>query len=270
MSIPAPPGFTVNPVRNRTAGGLVGADTLGLILHVQAGDGELTSWFNNPDAQASSTWWGGKLGGRSQYGNPDTDKFWAQAAGNPTYHSIETEGQPNQPLTAAQIETVAVAYAWGHTRYGWPFRLAEKPGDPGLGWHGMGGKAWGGHTGCPGDLRKAQRPQILARAQQIAGDTTTPQEDDMTPDEARDAVLKADIIPSPVATGAGNVTPVTALKWAMEWSLAARNAAQEALAIAKAQAAKGGPLTAAEIEDAMKDALAGGIQINVTATTKES
>lgn len=100
--------------------------------------------------------------------------------------------------------------------------------------------------------------------------TITPQEDDdMTPDEARDAVLKADIIPSPAATGAGNVTPVTALKWAMEWSLAGRNAAQEALAIAKAQAAKGGPLTAAEIEDAMKDALAGGIQINVTATTKE-
>ena len=165
----APPGFILNPVRNRTVGVLQGAKTLGLILHVQAGNGALGGWFNNPKASASSTWWAGKAGGREQYGDPDRDKFWAQAAGNSTYHSIETEGIPSEPLTDAQIESVAVAFAWGHARYGWQLVLAEQPGDPGLGWHGMGGKAWGGHTGCPGDLRKAQRSQILARAKQIAG-----------------------------------------------------------------------------------------------------
>jgi len=169
-----PDGFTLRPVVNRTVGAISGAKTLGLILHVQAGNNALSGWFNNPAAQASSTWWAGKAGGREQYGNPDADKFWAQSAGNATYHSVETEGYPNEPLTPQQIETVATIYAWGHARYGWPFQLAEKPGDKGLGWHGMGGSAWGGHTGCPGDLRKAQRPAILARAKQIAGATTTP------------------------------------------------------------------------------------------------
>jgi hypothetical protein len=178
--MPNPPGFVLKPVANRTVGGI--GKTVGLVLHVQAGNGALSGWFNNPSASASSTWWAGKKGEREQYGNPDTDKFWAQAAGNPTYHSIETEGVPTEPLTDAQIETVAQAFAWGHLRYDWPLQLAEKPGDPGLGWHGMGGSAWGGHTGCPGDIRKAQRAQILARAKQIAGvgtPTQTPPEVDM-------------------------------------------------------------------------------------------
>ena len=43
--------------------------------------------------------------------------------------------------------------------------LADKPGQGGFGWHGMGGAAWGNHPGCPGDLRKAQRPLILTALQ---------------------------------------------------------------------------------------------------------
>ncbi|HET8767911.1 MAG TPA: hypothetical protein VFM86_11345, partial [Pedococcus sp.] len=85
--MPNPPGFVLKPVGNRTVGGI--GKTIGLVLHVQAGNGALSGWFNNPSASASSTWWAGKKGEREQYGNPDTDKFWAQAAGNPTYHSIE-------------------------------------------------------------------------------------------------------------------------------------------------------------------------------------
>jgi len=169
MATPAPDGFSVKPVQNRTAGALDGHRTLGLVLHEQNGNGALAGWFNNPAAQASSTWWAGKKGEREQYGDPDTDKFWAQAAGNSMYHSIETEGYPNEPLTDAQIETVAQAFAWGHLRYDWPLVLAEAPGQPGLGWHGMGGVAWGNHPGCPGDIRKGQRAQILVRAKQIAG-----------------------------------------------------------------------------------------------------
>ena len=189
-----PDGFTLKPVVNRSVGALTGRRTLGLILHVQAGNNALSGWFNNPAAQASSTWWAGKDGGREQYGDPDADKFWAQSAGNTTYHSIETEGYPNEALTVAQIETVAQVFAWGHNRYGWPFQLAEKPGDAGLGWHGMGGAAWGGHTGCPGDLRKAQRATILTRAKQIAGVAPTPappaaKDDlDMTPAERQQLI----------------------------------------------------------------------------------
>ena len=179
MATPAPPGYTVTNVRNRTAGGLRGSDTIGLVLHVQAGNGELSGWFNNPGAGASSTWWAGKGGARRQYCNPDTDKFWAQAAGNSLYHSIETEGYPSEPLTAAQIESVAQALAFGHVRYGWPLRLANKPGEPGLGWHGMGGAAWGGHTGCPGTTRKNQRTQILARAKELVEGDDMPSVDDV-------------------------------------------------------------------------------------------
>jgi hypothetical protein len=60
---------------------------------------------------------------------------------------------------------LARLYKWGHDTYGWPYSLAEAPGQRGFGWHGMGGGAWGGHTGCPGDLRKNRRQAILTQAQ---------------------------------------------------------------------------------------------------------
>lgn len=261
---PTPPGFILNPVKNRTVAALVGAKTIGLILHVQAGNGALGGWFNQPQAAASSTWWAGKVGGREQYGNPDTDKFWAQADGNSTYHSIETEGWPNEPLTAVQIESVAQAFAWGHARYGWPLQLAEKPGQPGLGWHGMGGKAWGGHTGCPGDIRKAQRQLILTRAQQIAGAKS--KEDDVTPDDIKQAVrevLKEDgLVDSRMFASNPTVAPVTALRYAMEWSLAARNAAQIA--------ANAPGVSAQQIADAIPDDLAKQVVDALATRLKES
>lgn len=166
MPVASPPGFLIKLVRNRSAG--VNPHTKGLVVHAQCGRNGLFGWFNNALSRASSTWWAGITGGREQYVDPDNDRAWCQAAGNYDYHSVETEGDPATPLTAAQVETVAQLFAWGHKRYGWPFQLAEKPGDMGLGWHGMGGTAWGGHPDCPGDARKAQRPAILARARVIA------------------------------------------------------------------------------------------------------
>ncbi len=70
-----------------------------------------------------------------------------------------------EPLTEAACQTIGKLYLWGHDRYGWPYQLAEAPGQAGFGWHGMGGSAWGGHTGCPGDARKSQRQHILDLAQ---------------------------------------------------------------------------------------------------------
>jgi hypothetical protein len=257
VGTPAPAGFVVKPVRNRTPGGLVGARTLGMVLHVQAGNGALSGWFNNPAAGASSTWWAGKAGGREQYGNPDTDKFWAQAAGNGQYHSIETEGRPSEPLTAAQIESCAVAYAWGHTRYGWPFRLAERPGEPGLGWHGMGGKAWGNHPGCPGDKRKAQRTQILARARQIADGQSEE-------DEFMD-------VKNPVT---GEQWPAEKALWSI-WTYAFNAARDAAVArrLAEASAKAGKPLTAAQIDDIASATVAAfgkDYDASITLTPKEN
>lgn len=144
----------------------------GLILHVQAGDGSPYGWFSDPSHGAVSHWWISKTGTVEQYLDADA-KSWAQMAGNATYHSVETEGQPSEALTTQQVGSLADLYRWGHATYGWPLALAEKPGDPGFGWHGMGGQAWGGHFGCPGDLRKAQRADVLALI------TPSPQEDDM-------------------------------------------------------------------------------------------
>lgn len=170
------PGATQRYIRNKSHG--VRDKTLGLIVHVQDGNGELTGWYNNPGSEASSAWQVMKTGRIFQFGDPDADKFWTQAAGNPDYGAAEGEGKPSEPMTPEQIEGFAQIYAKGHAEEGWPFQLAHQPGDRGLGWHGMGGAAWGGHYNCPGDLRRAQLPLILARARQIAGAPPV-QEDDM-------------------------------------------------------------------------------------------
>lgn len=174
-------GATQRFIKNKSQG--VRDKTLGLIVHVQAGNGELTGWYNNPESQASSCWQVMKTGTVFQFGDPDVDKFWTQAAGNPDYGAAEGEGKPSEPMTDAQLDGFARIYAAGHINEGWPFQLAEKPGDRGLGWHGMGGAAWGGHYNCPGDIRKAQRPEILRRAQALIT-----QEDDVTPQELLDVL----------------------------------------------------------------------------------
>jgi hypothetical protein len=133
---------------------------LGLVLHVQVGDGSCYGEFDNPANQASSTWWISLTGQLEQYVDADM-AAWTEAAGNFTWDSVETEGTPDQPLTTAQVQTLARLYVWGHQQYGWPLILSESPPAPGLGWHGMGGLAWGGHFGCPGDLRQAQRAEAL-------------------------------------------------------------------------------------------------------------
>lgn len=140
--------------------------SLGLVLHVEQGsEAGTAAWFCNPKSQASSHFGVAKTGAVDQF--VDTSlQSWAQAAGNASYWSVETEGFATEPLTDAQVQAVADLYRWLHSQpeAAFDFVLAEKPGGLGLGWHGMGAAAWGGHTGCPGDLRKAQRARILTLA----------------------------------------------------------------------------------------------------------
>jgi hypothetical protein len=145
------------PVQNH--GGRMGAH-LGLIMHVQEGNGGLSGWFNNPTAKASSTWWVSKSGALEQYVDADVTA-WAQGSGNGEYNSVETEGYVAEPLTPPQESMLTRLYDWGVATYHWQRALAEAPGQAGFGWHGMGGRSWGGHTGCPGDLRKNRRAAIL-------------------------------------------------------------------------------------------------------------
>ncbi len=161
------PFATWQPVGNYTA---VTIAHLGVVIHVTAGESNPWGWFNNPTSQASSHF----FIGNGQGGTPDgalfqyvdTDlKAWAEAAGNTSYVSVETEGEPTDPLTPAQIATFAKLYNWLHAQYGIPYVITDTPGQQGFITHGDGGVAWGNHPDCPGPLRSTQRQAILTAAQ---------------------------------------------------------------------------------------------------------
>jgi hypothetical protein len=140
----------------------------GLILHIEQGtEAGTDSWFHNPASQASAHFGNPKSGAPLDQWVDTDDAAWAQAAGNPFWTSCENEGQPGDALTAHQIDKLAELYAWGHVEYGWPFQITDTPDRTGLGWHGMGGAAWGGHPDCPGEPIKQQRQEILDKARAL-------------------------------------------------------------------------------------------------------
>lgn len=162
----------IGPTTNRTPGGMVAVR--GLVLHIQQGyESGSEAWFKNPAAQASAHFLNPKSGGLRQL--VDTaDRAWAEAGGNAYWVSVENEGFVPDALTASQLENCAQLLAWLHKTYAVPLQSTDDPTGSGLGWHGMGGDAWGGHPDCPGDAIKAQRPDIIARAHTILGTTPPP------------------------------------------------------------------------------------------------
>lgn len=162
------PGALYRPVVNVHRDGV--RERRGLVLHVQDDTGNPHGWFDNPASQVSSDFWVRRDGHLEQYCDTGVDYAFAQAAGNPYYASVETEGHPDSPMTDAQVESVAHIYAWGHSEFGWPLRVVDSTTEHGFTYHGVGGVAWGNHPGCPGSLRRAQRPAVIARAKEILGD----------------------------------------------------------------------------------------------------
>jgi hypothetical protein len=163
-------GPTVN--RNPGAEGTV----YGLVLHIQQGtEAGTEAWQRNPASQISSHFLAPKGGGLRQM--VDTaDKAWCEAAGNAHWISVECEGFSGQHLTLAQVEACAQLLAWLHNVYAVPLRYADDPhaltvAAGGLGYHAMGGAAWGNHPDCPGGPVISQRGAMIARAQQLTGDT---------------------------------------------------------------------------------------------------
>lgn len=139
---------------------------IGVVIHVTAGENDPGGWFNNPASQVSAHF--GIGNGKGGFPDGTIAQYvdtgltaWAEAAGNHNYISVETEGQPSEPLTQKQLESFAKLYAWIAQMYKVPLTITDTPGQPGFITHGAGGSAWGGHTGCPGELRKAQRQEIL-------------------------------------------------------------------------------------------------------------
>ncbi|MGW2380210.1 peptidoglycan-binding protein [Streptomyces sp. NPDC001658] len=160
-------GATWRPIPiNYTDGGQ--SSIRGLVVHIMAGTLAGTdSWFRNPKARASSHFGTGKAGALYQW--VDTaDRAWAQAGGNTSWLSIENEGQGGDALTSAQMDRIAEVFAWVHKTYDVPLQVASGPNGKGLGYHAMGGSAWGSHPSCPGSRIIAQLPEIVTRAKRIA------------------------------------------------------------------------------------------------------
>jgi len=161
----------------------------GQVLHIAEGGYEGTiSWCKNPASNVSCHFVVAKDGRIAQVADTDVT-VWTQIAGNGHWISVENEGFTPGPLTAAQVEANAQILAKAHRVYGVPLQLAFDPTGRGLGHHSMGtdghdnptdtwtGATWG-HTDCPGPAIYAQKPAIVARAQEIV-DGPKPQEDDM-------------------------------------------------------------------------------------------
>lgn len=155
-------GWTYSPVVNKTVDGM--GEIYGVVVHIMDGtfDGS-KSWFNNPTAQASAHF-GTRKDGYAEQWVDTKDKAWAEMAGNGNYISVENEAVSGESLTDGQLTRVAEILSWAHRVYGVPLALANQPGERGLGWHGMGGSAWGGHYDCPGDAVRAQFNEIIRRA----------------------------------------------------------------------------------------------------------
>lgn len=139
-------------------GGRMSAN-LGLVLHHQGGNGGLYGWFNNPAAKVSAHFWVGKGGQIEQYVDSST-VAWHGKSLNSRYVAVETEGcapgNPNEPLTQAQINACARIYAEGARVHGWRNALANSDGQAGFGYHRMAVQ-----TACPNDARLSKRPEIL-------------------------------------------------------------------------------------------------------------
>lgn len=153
----------------------------GVVLHVNAANsGDLYGWITETRSMSCHFQ---VLKNGTIYQYIDTlYSSWCQENGNDDWLSIETSGFPNEPLTEAALESCAIIMAFANKEHGILLQEANSISERGFGWHGMGGDAWGNHPSCPGEIRKAQRKDILNRAAKLihpAEDSDLEEEDDM-------------------------------------------------------------------------------------------
>jgi len=146
----------------------------GAVLHTMVGNLEGTvAEFNNPSSQASAHFGIDQTGAIHQFGPIGKGWMaWHAAAANLTWYGIEhaDNGNPDNPLTQAQIDASAQLLEMLSRFAGFPLQVTDRPAGRGYGTHSMGGAAWGGHT-CPDQpphhVRSAQRQAIVDLAKQI-------------------------------------------------------------------------------------------------------
>ena len=147
----------------------------GVVMHTMVGNLPGTiDVFNTPSYQASAHFGIDQQGHIHQFGPIGKGWIaWAQVAGNLTWYSIEhaDNGDPNNPLTSAQIVSSAQLVEMLSTFAGFPLQVTDRVAGRGYGVHSMGGIAWGGHS-CPDvsathHVRSLQRQAIVDLAKEI-------------------------------------------------------------------------------------------------------
>jgi hypothetical protein len=144
----------------------------GMVQHTEDGfEAGTLATFMNPGSEVSAFFSVGEDGTAHQYLPVGRGYVaWAQKAGNPDWYSCECEDKrhPGTPMTDIQVTTVAQIYSALAERDGFGYAITDNTvNGHGLITHGDGGDAWGGHPDCPGKVRKAQRPELLARARAV-------------------------------------------------------------------------------------------------------
>src|SRR6195256_5519380 len=141
-------------------------DHMYVVIHTAQGSYEGTiAWQKNKDSDNSSHFIV-DYDGRIAQVNDTAIESGAQILGNPYSIAIENAGNEHTPLTDRQLTANARILAMAHLRHGVPLQLTSRVGTPGLAHHSMGaesGVRWG-HSACPGEIIKGQKPEILRRA----------------------------------------------------------------------------------------------------------
>lgn len=151
----------------------------GVVFHTEAGfEAGTVATFMNRANGVSAFFSVGQSGAATQYLPVGRGlSAWSQVAGNDSYRGIEDEDRthPSVPLTPAQLAAFAQIFEACSEFDGFPLQIANSPGERGLILHSQGGQNWGGHLQCPGPVRAAQRPAIVALAKAIrAGGNPAP------------------------------------------------------------------------------------------------
>lgn len=161
------PGARYEPVTGHSDGPM--RSYTGIVLHCNAAESEdLHNFFQDSSGATgvSSHFQVDKAGVIWQYIDT-SQQAWCQGDGNADYLSIESEGEADELATPEQVASIARILRWANVTHNVTLQLAERPGDRGFGWHGMGAAAgdpnWG-HPACPG-VRKNQRTEMLTAAQ---------------------------------------------------------------------------------------------------------
>src|SRR5690242_20730558 len=144
----------------------------GVVQHTEDGfEAGTFATFMDPGSQVSAFFSIGEDGTAHQYLPVGRGMVaWAQAAGNPAWYSCECEDKlrSGTPMTDIQLTVFAQIYSALAERDGFGYAVTDNTSSGrGLITHGDGGNAWGGHPDCPGPVRRAQRPEILARARAV-------------------------------------------------------------------------------------------------------